>query len=460
MDTDPPDPGGGYGCVTPPNGLSSVPSMDSENIPNKRPRTISPSPNVNVIPTHNDQYTYAKPEFLDKRKYSLNDSSPFIVHVSKSDSSSPIRPMEFGRYLFQKNITSVALGGVKRIGRNRVSVEFKNVEDANNFLESSILTDAGFSASIPSYNVLRMGIVRGVAIDISMEEFALNCTVPSGYGDVVKARRMCRKSTDVNGSVTWVPTQTVVVTFNGQKLPPHTYLYYTSLPVELYKLPVIQCNRCCRFGHVKAICRSDPRCYKCAQPHEGVSCNTQVVSCLFCSGAHTANNINCPEYIRQKEIKVAMSEQNISYTEASARFPRARRAFTDVVATPSAVSSQVRHSTPSPSPTVSYRKTVYIPRRTVPTPQPGYDHHAHQAIIQNPVIESPNGSAFPNNSLSQNDDFPELLSSLLLNLLSRFSDTGMGMSNTLRENLTKLINITKLNNTLNDSEDHNTMELS
>lgn len=138
-----------------------------------------------------------------------------------------------------------------------------------------------------------------------MEEFVSATEYKEGYGKIVKARRLNRKIKKDDGSSSWLPTQSVVLTFEGQSLPKKIFAFYTSLVVEVYQLPTIQCRKCLRFGHVQNVCRSNARCFKCGQSHSGDNCNISPdrVRCLLCTGSHLAPDPSCPEFERQKRIK-------------------------------------------------------------------------------------------------------------------------------------------------------------
>lgn len=72
-------------------------------------------------------------------------------------------------------------------------------------------------------------------------------------------------------------------------------------------------------------CKStECRCSQCGKKgHQGEECVEIAKSCLFCGGAHAANNQRaCPEFARQKDIKTRMSTLGISYYEASTSNPR------------------------------------------------------------------------------------------------------------------------------------------
>ncbi|XP_061385277.1 uncharacterized protein LOC133320662 [Danaus plexippus] len=295
-----------------------------------------------------------------------------------------------------------------------------------------------------------MGIVRNVPVEWALEEVVSSLVVPEGFGAVVRARRLNRKTTDNNATV-WIPTPTVVLTFNGQKLPDRVFCYFTSLPVQTYILPTIQCNKCCRFGHIASQCRSKERCFICAQPHAGINCSNPSVppTCLLCSGNHKATDSNCPEHARQRAIKLVMSQENISYSEASVRFPQVRKSFADVSRSqfsPSTIAVQIPHtSAQSPSyvqnypNSVSYRQTHFT-QKTPPAPAStsGYDKQSHNTIIRSPPSSLPNGSAYPSENMTANDNLLDLLLSTILNIISRFDDSQL--PNNVVSKLSQILN--------------------
>ncbi|KAI8437487.1 hypothetical protein MSG28_011806 [Choristoneura fumiferana] len=263
----------------------------------------------------------------------------------------------------------------------------------------------------------------------------------------------------------------------GTPLPPNfsADLNYvpraTVKPVDNYKLPTIQCHKCCRFGHVKDQCRSNPRCAKCAQNHATSDCTVpdSDVTCLYCSGPHTATDNRCPEFSRQKSIKTVMSIENIGYVEAARRFRPVRTSYADKARqnfspdsqqTPHSqiVDSQSPPGSPTQRPlTQSYKKTVYIERRPRPPPSKSYDAQAHQAFTYTPKSSLPNGCALGyHDSPVPNDNLAELITKMLINLLSKFSDI---IPYTVLETLQGHIS-TAINKIIQDGQSQpNTMEL-
>ncbi|KAG7303495.1 hypothetical protein JYU34_012019 [Plutella xylostella] len=412
----PPDP-------DPPDLSPDIMLTDTPQETRKRPRDdIQPSQQGKRVILNPDlasasiQAIYTHPSLDATKVYDDSDPGPFIVHVSQDSSSgspasgTPLRAIKFGQFLYNHKVNDITRDGVKMTGRNRVTVEFKSAGAANDFINHPALSPNKFKAVIPTYHITRMGVARRVPVDLSMDEFVGSLDLPHGCGIVLKARRFSRKVIS-NANVSYVPTQSVVITFRGQFLPVKIYSFRAAVEVDRYTYPTIQCHACCRFGHVKANCRSKPCCFKCAQPHLGETCDADPPTCIYCSGSHASTDKNCPEQARQKSIKVIMSQDSISFAEADARLPKSKKSFAEVA------SSQPN----GPSPKKSYKKTVTTQRRPRSPLSPGYDRLAHQAIISSPSSSLPNGSAL--NVITPNDNLLDNLLSLVVSLLSKFSDT-------------------------------------
>jgi hypothetical protein len=76
-----------------------------------------------------------------------------------------------------------------------------------------------------------------------------------------------------------------------------------------------QCRKCQAYGHPAALCRNNPRCAVCADPHEtkehpctlpickkGPACTHPPIRCANCNAPHKASDPNCPERIKLREI--------------------------------------------------------------------------------------------------------------------------------------------------------------
>lgn len=331
-----------------------------------------------------------------RQVYKESDKGPFVIHVQRVDptqssATSYLHPINFGRFLNKNNFIHIVDGSIIKIGRNRISLSFSDRTSANNFITNDILVKNNYKAFIPTFNTTRIGLVKGIPLEWTEDEVIEYAKIPIDNITIIKVRRLNYK-VYLDGSHIYKPTQTCVLTFDGQILPERIYLCYNSLVVERYYYPTIQCFNCCRFGHTKVNCRSNPRCFKCGQAHSGDTCNAEegFSSCLLCSGLHFATNKCCPEYNRQKSIKISMSDKNISYAEALKLHPPVNRSFSDVAKT-----SIANVSLPSSSIISSHKKTVFLKPRPPPPQRLGYDRAAHQSIIASPPTSSVNGLAYP-----------------------------------------------------------------
>lgn len=385
---------------------------------------------TNVNPATSTQHVYSIPEFTQTSniRFDETDLGPFLVHASKmvSDPASgySLRVLKLAQMLFMNKVHGICSDGVKMIGRNKASIEFVSAKLANDFLDSSFLENNGFEAKIPIFHVTRMGIIKNIPTEWSMEELVSSLVCPPGCGPVLKARRLNRK-TFVDNKPVWIPSQTVTITVKGRLLPQKVYCFNAAVSVETYQLPSIQCLACCRFGHIQATCRSKLRCFKCAQPHSGSTCSIaeDEATCVFCSGRHFAINKKCPEQGRQKLIKSIVSDENISYNEAATRVPNVnRRLYSEI--TKSTAAPPVENETVQPVPIQkSHNKTVFMPRRHSRSVGKSYDKIAHNSIIVSPSSSIGNGCCLNiENGSSPSDNLLELMSHTLLNMISKFDD--------------------------------------
>lgn len=372
---------------------------------------------------------------VGRNTYDKTDCAPYIIHVQKQTLSqndgTTLHPITFGKFLKKNNIPNIINGSVKRIGRNKISLAFSNFADANSFINNGNLEAEQLKAYIPTFNVTRMGLVRGVPAEWSPEEIVNNISVPIGCGPILKVRRLNFK-TVIEGSVVWKPTQSIVITFDGQVLPKRIFMCYNALPVDLYIFPTIQCFHCCRYGHTKVQCRSKPRCFKCGQNHTGDTCNRDKdPSCCMCSGYHFATSKSCPEFSRQKQIKTYMAQNSVSYAEALKVHPPVSRTYAETLLSSPSNNFSSKPALPSfnripnniDSPTTSHKKTTFLKPRSPPRPSYGYDKNSHNALIQEYNAPQPaNGCALrkvedsETNNLSTNDFI-----TALIQLLSQYN---------------------------------------
>lgn len=91
---------------------------------------------------------------------------------------------------------------------------------------------------------------------------------------------------------------------------------YTHMTVALaYMFPVTQCSGCWQFGHIIKYCPTRKKlCPKCGDNHE--NCDTTDIKCLNCKGAHLVLDKSCPSYLKERQIRIIMCEEQVPYRNA------------------------------------------------------------------------------------------------------------------------------------------------
>ena len=247
-------------------------------------------------------------------EYSQVHSGPYIVVVQgRQGNVSQIHPMKLGKILYEKG--GYNINNIKKIGKNKLEIKFNSFVDANKFVGSDLSNKYDLSIYIPSYYTQIVGIIRGVDLELSNEEIKEQIRTEEKY-EVLDVFRFSRKHFSEQGEVKYIPTQTVKVTFKAQNLPKRVYLYFTTSEVEPFRVPILQCRKCQRFGHFSKYCTNEAVCLVCAGKHSSAECNSKNIKCINCSLPHKANSAVCALYKTQEQIRKKMDEFKLSYREA------------------------------------------------------------------------------------------------------------------------------------------------
>lgn len=244
--------------------------------------------------------------------YSKGHKGPYKVHIESTDGNNVHRfhPMAIAKKL--KSIGHFPFKESRGSGYNRITVEFETAQEANSLANNSYLKNFNLKAYIPAFNVVCQGVIKGVDPELTDEEIRDMIEVPQGFG-LVHIRRMQKR--DKGNTIKKL--ESVVLSFNGDKLPEYVKILQMRCPVTKYIPQVIQCRNCLQFGHFFKNCRRKPCCVNCGEEHESRQCNKPEDSkCALCQGAHKGNDVKCIKYKQEKNIKRIMATGNVSYTEA------------------------------------------------------------------------------------------------------------------------------------------------
>lgn len=240
-----------------------------------------------------------------ERLYNSNNKGPYEVVIQSKDKTK-INPFQVGKILKNHNMD---IDFICRAGKN-ISVTCKNYLAANNLVQSNHLPK--FNIFIPSNKVHSIGVVY---VEPGITEIEMinesNSKVP-----IISAQRIKRKTNNELRD-----THFMKLTFDSDCLPNEITLNYVRMTVDPYIIPVKQCFRCFSYSHVASSpCNRNRLCRDCGEVYHSGEC-ISMRCCIHCKGNHSSNSRQCPEYIRQKNIKTRMSLYKEDYFKASVAYP-------------------------------------------------------------------------------------------------------------------------------------------
>lgn len=219
--------------------------------------------------------------------------------------SKEVLPKQMGLAKLLRNANIGGIIEVKYKNPYKVILQFNKEQEAEKLCTK--MNSLGYRCQSTLQISLSYGIVKNV--DLGVEEEELKKEFKSDY-EIISVKRMKRYSEDK-----WVDSETVRLCFKGSILPSHVYSYGCRFKVEPYVFPVTQCSGCWRFGHLIRQCPSKKIiCPKCGGQHN--NCETTQYYCINCKGEHMALNKNCPVFLKEKQIRILMSQRNCTYKKA------------------------------------------------------------------------------------------------------------------------------------------------
>lgn len=228
-------------------------------------------------------------------------------------------PMEVAKMLM--NIKVDNYKEMKAVGRGRFQLTFHKPRDAEQLINSKLLTEEfKFKVYVPARFKQTIGVVRDVAKSLTEDDILKN--MYSGNIKIEKVERIMKKTSEMN----LVPTYSIKIYAKGQHLPKSVEIYGVNAHCEAYVFPLRICYKCWRYGHSKKFCKANSvKCCKCGLEHDEEECETEVLKCINCGGAHKASDKNCPERDRQDKIRIEMAENKTSFFEAEQKYPRKKK---------------------------------------------------------------------------------------------------------------------------------------
>lgn len=187
--------------------------------------------------------TKEKTSKTDPILFEPTDEGPYVVFVESTSGRNGIdrlHPMAVGN-IFKRLHPEIQnkMEVVLKNGKNIIKIAMKSYESANTLVSSQKMTDKGFQCYIPKFLVTKQALIRGVYKELTEDEIRDETEIPYALRHKVKlisVRRFNRKEND-----SWVPTETVQLTFRAQVLPEYVTIHYVRCKVEAFIPKVLQC---------------------------------------------------------------------------------------------------------------------------------------------------------------------------------------------------------------------------
>ena len=154
---------------------------------------------------------------------------------------------------------------------------------------------------------LQRGVIYGVSTLIEDDE------IKAATG----AKWVRRINSQVKGEQH--PTNTVVVTFEGQR-PDEVKLGGRQHAVRPYIAQPLRCKKCQNYGHPANRCQNRQRCPRCGGDHFASYCPSHddvgQLKCVHCAGAHRASSRSCPKFTEVAETLRVSATHGLSYRDS------------------------------------------------------------------------------------------------------------------------------------------------
>lgn len=261
----------------------------------------------NQVNTNNESENKNKNSSEKLNVYKPTDKGPFIIIMEKDN----ISDIQTGKRLNELNFKNIT--NIKKTAQNRLKVQTNDINTANRILKNPTLANIDkIKCFIPNSAVTTVGVIRNIDLDMTEEEILNNATCDCR---IIEVERMSRWDSE---NLISVPSKNIKITFRSSKLPEIFKIYFAPRRVDYYIPKPMLCKKCLIYGHIKKNCKSTNEfCKTCTEIiHEKE--NQCINKCKYCkNNQHKTGAAECPEEIKQREIKKQMCIKKISFKEAN-----------------------------------------------------------------------------------------------------------------------------------------------
>jgi hypothetical protein len=276
-----------------------------------------------------DKYTPYKAGNYNRFYDENSQKKDFIVFLNREEDNTKITDKD--RLAISNGIRKHCVSGVmhlRSINAFKIGITFDLPNNANVFLKNEkLLNELRMVGSIPAAETEATGVLTSVPCDYSNKKIF---QLIASSKKVISVRRFMRRVKDAQGVVSFLPTQTVAVTFASTQLPEYVTLDHWRHEVGVYVPPVKQCLKCMKFNHIAKFCKNNETCSICSGNHNFKQCDKSKTQCANCGGDHIAISTTCP-LKKQKLEENKIKAKNARYSDlfSAAQFPQLNSKYID-----------------------------------------------------------------------------------------------------------------------------------
>lgn len=242
----------------------------------------------------------------NKNKYTNRDKGPYNIIVIKEKTSE----MGIGRLLRKADIIDNHIQ-IIQIDWNKYKIMCKSSKTANKILKDSEEEKLKLKAYIPNCFLYTTGFIKGVELDITMEELKTEINTNIPFEEIRRMNIYDKEKKKLKQS------RNIIIKFRATTLPQEITIFGSIKTVQHFIPKLKQCTNCLKIGHVSKHCKNEKICFKCTEKHKDNEECTNNIKCINCgSSSHHSFDMSCEFKIKQIEILTHMIKNKVSFKEA------------------------------------------------------------------------------------------------------------------------------------------------
>ncbi|XP_014205100.1 uncharacterized protein LOC106636999 [Copidosoma floridanum] len=186
--------------------------------------------------------------------------------------------------------------------------------EANKLLLDREIQQHNLETFIPGFRKQRKAIARNIPTHLTVQQILEACKSEIKISSVSRFNRRNRNPTSEEDK--WIPSRSIIITFDGQTLPIEVYIFNVKTFITPYVSRPMQCYNCLRYGHTTKTCKARKICNVCGEVEQENCCDKKSLKCINCVGNHRSTDKTFEIYEKYLRINTIMAYHNLSFVEA------------------------------------------------------------------------------------------------------------------------------------------------